>query len=279
MKEEKVILRLVQYIFGWAIMALVTFLVLYPLFFVLMTSLKDNMDVIKNPFTISSFHPENYIRAWKLGRVQKYFLNSVIVTGTSIVGQLAFISIAAYALGRLRPKGTEIIMMAFLSTLFITGEMTTVPVFMMIRNMGLLNTHLGLILPYTLGGLGMGIYIAANYVKGIPKELEEAAIMDGSGIFRTFISIDLPLMKPILSLIAIMAFQGVWSEFFWALITITKESVKTLPLGLVNFQSQYNSNYGVLSAGLMILTIPVLIVYVFFSKYFIEGVAAGAIKG
>lgn len=271
--------KVILIITGWVLMGLVTFLVLYPLLFVLMTSLKENVDVIKNPFTITSFHPENYLNAWKLGRVQRYFLNSVIVTVTTIIGQLVFISVSAYALGRLKPKGTNAIMIAFLSTLFITGEMTTIPVFMMIRSMKLLNTRLGLILPYTLGGLGMGIYIATNYVRGIPKELDEAATVDGSGIIVTFIRIYLPLMRPILALVAILAFQGVWSEFFWALITTTKESVKTLPLGLINFQSQYNSNYGVLSAGLTILTTPILLVYIFFSKYFIEGVAAGAIKG
>jgi raffinose/stachyose/melibiose transport system permease protein len=279
MKNNKTIIGVILNIIGLGLMAIVTFLVLYPLFFILMTSFKENIDVIANPFTITTFRPLNYIDAWKIGRVQRYFWNSVIVTAVTIIGQLVFISISAYSLGRLRPKGTNILMMIFLSTLFITGEMTTIPVFMMIRRMGLLNTRMGLILPYTLGGLGMGIFIASNYVKSIPKELDEAATVDGSGILRTFISIYLPLMRPILSLVAIMAFQGVWSEFFWALIVITRESIKTLPLGLINFQSQYNSNYGVLSAGLTILTLPILLVYIFFSKYFIEGVAAGAIKG
>lgn len=264
----------------FAIMIIVTIFVIYPLFFVLMTSFKDNADVIKNPFAITSFHPENYIFAWTEGKVQLYFFNSALVTGLAILGQLTMVSLAAFAIGRLRFKGSAIISVLLLSSMFITGEMTTIPNFMLVRNLGLLNTLGALILPTFFGPPGMGVYLAATYVRKLPVEIEEAATIDGCSIPKQFLFVDLPLMKPILALVAIQVFQGVWSDFFWPLITVSgNQAANTLPLGLINFQSQFNSNYGVLTAGLAILTIPIVLIYSIGSKYFIEGVAAGAVKG
>ena len=118
-----------------------------------------------------------------------------------------------------------------------------------------------------------------NFIRELPRELDEAATMDGCGIFQNLWSITLPLMKPVLATVTIFNFQGVWSEFYWALIMIKKEEIKTLPLGLMNFQSQFNTDYGILCAGLMISIIPVLALYLKCSSQFIGGITAGAVKG
>jgi raffinose/stachyose/melibiose transport system permease protein len=261
------------------VLALLAIMVLYPLGFLLLTSIKSNNDVIMNPFGINSVHFENYANAWVKGRVPQYFLDSVIVTLITMAMQIVIISLASYSFGKLKPWGHAVMLSAVLMMMFITSEMTTVPVYVLLHNMGLLSTRLALILPYTSGGLVMGTYILTNFIRALPVELDEAALIDGAGVFQIMLRVDLPLVLPALATLVIFNFNGVWSEFYWALITIKDDVLKTLPLGLINFQSQFSSNYGVLSAGLTILTVPVIIIYLIFSKYFIANISAGAVKG
>lgn len=263
----------------WIIMIFAAVLVLYPLYFVLLTSIKTNTDVILNPFGIRSFAPENYITAWNVGKVGSYLLNSVITTLVSLALQMVIIVFASYSFGKLKPWGSNILFTITLMGMFVTSEMTTVPNYMTIKNLGLMQTRWALILPYTASGLIMGTYILTNFIRALPKELDEAARIDGASIWDIIIRIDLPLIVPALATLVIYNFNGVWSEFYWALIVVKQDSIKTLPLGLINFQSQFTSDYGVLTAGLVILTVPVILVYLFFSKYFIAGISAGAVKG
>ena len=261
------------------VFTLIGILVLYPMIFVLMTSFKTNIDVLKNPFALSSFHPENYVEAWKIGRIGHYFFNSLIVTLITMAIALIITLLGGYAIGKLKPPGYKYITMLFLSTMFVTSEMTTIPVFMLIRDWGLLNTRWGLIIPYAAGMLAFAMFVISRFFENLPKELEESATIDGCGIFKTMIYIDIPLIKPIIATNLVMSFQGVWGEFFWALITVQDESIKTLPLGLMNFQSQFSTNYGVLSAGLVMLSLPVIMLFIFSSRHFIEGMTMGAVKG
>lgn len=253
--------------------------ILYPLFFVILTSLKSNYDVMVNPFGIASFEPGNYIEAWRIGKIGKYFLNSVIVVGVSIVVQMVIVTLASYSFGKLRPWGHNFLFLLYLSGLFITSEMITVPNFVTMKNLEIAGTHLSLILPYISLGISMATYIMTNYIKDLPKELDEAALIDGCGVFGNFWNITLPLTKPVMATVFIFNFQSLWSEFYWVLIMVKDEKLKTLPLGLMNFQSQFNTHYGVLCAGLSIAVIPVLILYVLCSNYFIGGMTAGAVKG
>jgi raffinose/stachyose/melibiose transport system permease protein len=261
------------------VLALLAVIVLYPLFFVLLTSLKSNADVILHPFGITTFEPQNYVIAWTVGRVGDYLFNSVITTLITLLLQMSIIILAGYSFGKLKPWGSNILFTITLIGMFVTSEMTTVPNYMTIKNLGLMQTRWALILPYTAGGLIMATYILTNFIRELPKELDEAARIDGAGIWNIIVRIDLPLIVPALATLVIYNFNGVWSEFYWALIVVKLDSLKTLPLGLINFQSQFTSNYGVLTAGLTILTIPVIGIYLFFSKYFIAGISAGAIKG
>ncbi len=261
------------------VMVVAGLFVLYPIYFILITSLKSNEAVMMKPFAITQLFPENYTVAWKLGNVAEYFMNSVYVTLITMVFQIIFTLMAGYAFGKLKPRGSEFLFMLYLTALFVTVEMTTVPVFILLKDMGLINTSWGLILPYIASGLVLGIYIVTNFIKGLPKEVDEAATVDGASFLDVLLKIDIPLIAPVISTVMIINFQHVWSEFYWALIAVKDESIKTLPLGLINFQSEYGSDYGVLAAGLMILTIPVLLVYLFGSRYFIEGVSVGAVKG
>jgi len=262
-------------------LSVVGVVVLYPLLFVLMTSFKSNIDFVVNPLGFpTTLHPSNYATAWELGRVGQYFFNSVTVAFFTLALQIVMISLASYALGKLKPWGHGILLSMILMTMFVSAEMITVPNYMTLRQLGLLNTLAGLIIPYTATlGLGMGTFILTGFIRALPKELDDAALIDGAGVFQIMTRVDLPLVLPALATLVIFNFNGVWSEFFWALITVRDEAIKTLPLGLINFQSQFTSNYGVLCAGLTILTVPVIVVYLFFSKYFIANISAGALKG
>lgn len=261
-------------------MALVTVAILYPLLFVLTTSFKDYNEFLKFPFNIMFSHPENYAVAWVKGRFSVYFFNSVLVAACAVGGQIILTALAAFTIGRLEFKGSNVLLFVMLSTMFLTGEITSVPMFLLIRELGFYDTILALIFPAALGAPGMGALLASNYIKGIPKEIHEAAVLDGASIPQTFWHLDFPLMKPMLTLVAVMCFNGIWSDFMWPLIALpTNRSAWTMPLGLITFQSENNAQYGILCAGLVILTLPIVVFYSFFSKYFIEGVAAGAVKG
>lgn len=277
MKEHKKIT--VQTVLSQIVLITLAVIVLYPLFFIFMTSLKSNFNVITDPFGMSTFKPQNYVEAWKVGHIGDYFLNSVFVTIVTMSIQMVIIIAASYAFGKLKPWGHGIIFVLYLTGLFITSEMVTVPNFMTMKNLGIMGSHLSLILPYVTNGIALPTYIMTNYVKSLPKELDEAATIDGCGIIGNLTKITLPLLKPVLFTVAIFNFQGVWSEFYWALIMIKDDKLKTLPLGLMNFQSQFNTDYGVLCAGLAIAVLPALLLYVFCSSQFIGGMTAGAVKG
>ena len=253
------------------ILILFALIVLYPIFFVFITSFKSNFDVISNPFGMSTFQPENYIEAWQVGKIGDYFLNSVYVTAITLIIQMVVIVLASYSFAKLKPWGHKVLFILFLTGLFITTEMVTVPNFSTMKNLGLMDTKISLILPYVSTGIALATYIATNYISSLPKELDEAAIIDGCNIVQLLTKIALPLMRPILATIFIFNFQGAWSEFYWALIMIRSEENKTLQLGLMNFQSQFNTDYGVLTAGLVIATLPILIIYLKFSSQFIGG--------
>ena len=269
----------VRTIISQIVLILLAIMVLYPLFFILMTSVKSNLDVLANPFGIVTFRPGNYIQAWKVGKIGKFFMNSVIITAMTLVVQLVVIILAAFAIGKLQPWGHGFIELLFLSGLFITSEMITIPNFVTLKAWGLNGTRWALLLPYVAGGLPTAIYIMVSYVKNLPPELDEAAIIDGCNIWQNLIYLTVPLMKPVIATVMIFNFQGTWSEFYWALIEIKKDALKTLPLGLMNFNSQFNTDYGVLCAGLCIATIPVVLVYLKCSSQFIGGMTAGAVKG
>lgn len=267
------------FIFRQTVLILLALIVLYPLFFILLSSFKSNLDVITNPFGIGTFKPENYVEAWKIGKIGSYFLNSVLITAITMAIQLVVIVMSSFAFGKLKPWGHKWIFVIYLTGLFITSEMITVPNFITMKDLGIIGTRLSLIFPYVTGGIALATYIMTNFIRTLPKELDEAALIDGCGLFQNLFFVTVPLLKPVLATVAIFNFQSVWSEFYWALIMIKDERIKTLPLGLMNFQSQFNTDYGVLCAGLAISILPVLLLYLKCSSQFIGGMTAGAVKG
>lgn len=261
--------------------------VAYPMVWMALSSLKSDRAIFQSPFalpTADALAWGNYGRAWHEARFSVYFLNSVLVTGVSVAAIVLLGAMAGYALGRFRHPAGAAVFWLFLSGLMVPVQLSIIPLFFELRAAGLLNSRLGLILVYTANGLPFAIFIMAGFFRSLPRTLYEAAVVDGCNEFSAFWRVVLPLAKPGLVTVAIFQFIGVWKEYFFAFMFTSgagSENVRTLPLGLANLSiaSQYRTDYGMLFAGLVLVTIPILIVYIPLQKHLVKGVTAGALKG
>ncbi len=261
--------------------------VVFPMVWVAYSSLKSDRAIFNHPFALpSSSAPrfDNYNHAWVAARFGDYFLHSVVITGVS-VALIVFIGArAAYALARFSNPLGRATFWLFLAGLMIPAQLAIVPLFFEMRALGLLNSKLGLILVYTANGLPFAIFILAGFFRSLPRSLYEAAVIDGCDEAAAFRRVLLPLAKPGLATVAIFQFIGVWKEYFYAFMLTGGDitgSARTLPLGLANLSitAQFRSDYGMLFAGLVMVTVPILVVYVLLQRRIVKGVAAGALKG
>lgn len=261
--------------------------VVYPMAWVAYSSLKTDEAIFREAFALpplDALQTDNYTRAWNEARFGDYFLNSVVVTMTSVALIVLLGAMAAYALARFyHPLGKGVFWL-FLAGLMIPVQLSIVPLFFELKALGLLNSRAGLVLVYTANGLPFAIFILAGFFKSLPRSLYEAAVVDGCSEASAFWRVMLPLAKPGLVTVAIFQFIGIWKEYFFAFMFTSGDAgaaVRTLPLGLANLSitSQYRSDYGMLFAGLVIVTVPILIVFIALQKHLVKGVTAGALKG
>jgi ABC-type glycerol-3-phosphate transport system permease component len=261
--------------------------VVYPMAWVAYSSLKTDEAIFREAFSLpplDALQTDNYARAWSEARFGDYFLNSIFVTVTSVALIVWLGAMTAYALARFyHPLGQGVFWL-FLAGLMIPVQLSIVPLFFELRALGLLNSKLGLILVYTANGLPFAIFILAGFFKSLPRSLYEAAVVDGCSEASAFWRVMLPLAKPGLVTVAIFQFIGIWKEYFFAFMFTGGDAgadVRTLPLGLANLSitSQYRSDYGMLFAGLVIVTVPILVVFIALQKHLVKGVTAGALKG
>ncbi len=261
--------------------------VVYPMAWVAYSSLKTDEAIFREAFALpplDALQTDNYTRAWNEARFGDYFLNSILVTLSSVTLIVLLGAMSAYALSRFyHPLGRGVFWL-FLAGLMIPVQLSIVPLFFELRALGLLNSRLGLVLVYTANGLPFAIFILAGFFKSLPRSLYEAAVVDGCSEASAFWRVLLPLAKPGLVTVAIFQFIGIWKEYFFAFMFTSGDagaSVRTLPLGLANLSitSQYRSDYGMLFAGLVIVTVPILIVFIALQKHLVKGVTAGALKG
>lgn len=261
--------------------------VVMPMVWVAYSSLKPDDAISRDAFALPSpdhLAWDNYARAWREAHFGGYFLNSVLVTTTSVAGILLFGSMAAYALSRFRHPLGNVAYGLFLAGLMIPVQLSIVPLFFELRSLGLLNSRLGLILVYIANGLPFAIFILANFFRALPKSLYEAAVVDGCTETGAFWRVMLPLAKPGLITVAIFQFIGIWKEYFFAFMFTSgspTETVRTLPLGLANLSlaAQYGNDYGILFAGVVVVTVPILLIYLALQRHLVKGVTAGALKG
>ncbi|MVO99595.1 ABC transporter permease subunit [Paenibacillus sp. N10] len=266
---------------------LYVFVTLYPLFWAFQNSFKKHVDIVESPFSlIRNFTVDNYINAWSSSNIGRYFMNSLYISTFSSIVTIVLASMTAYALTRMVfPKMNKVVTAVFLLAIMVPAGSLLIPLYKFIltitNNLGikLYDTHWSLILPYIAFGLSLSIIIIMAFIKSLPKELEEAGVMDGLSIYGLFTRIVLPLMTPAIVTVFIINFLGHWNEFVLANVMLSKENLRTLPVAMASMNNGLSMNYGSLLAATMFSIIPVVIIYAILQEKIIEGLAAGSVKG
>lgn len=255
-------------------------LVVYPLLIMLASSLKTTGEIFADPLNLipETIRLINYVEAWNQANFGTYFRNSIFVCAVSVALILFFGSMAAYVLARFSFPGNRVIYLLFLAGFMIPIRLAIVPLFIMMRDLRLLDTLWSLILVYVAGGMPFTIFLMVNFFRHIPRDLEDAAVLDGAGPFQVYYQIMLPLVRPALATVGLFHFLSVWNDFFFPLIFIRSENLRTVPLGVSTFFGEYTNDWSLMFAALSISILPVIVVYLLASKQFIAGLTSGAIK-
>ncbi len=273
--KEKVILVLKYIALG-----LFTILCLYPLVWLFLSSFKTNSELYSNPWGLpESFSLANYVQAITEGHILQYFGNSVIIAVSAVLVSVILSSMVSYAVTRMQWKLSKLTLRIFMLGMMIPVYAMVVPLFSMFNKMGLLNTHLAVIIPHIAISFPMAIFIMTGFMGSLPKELEEAAVMDGCNIYQIFFKIIMPISKSSIVTVAVVTFINVWNDLLLPQIFLTDASKMTLPVGLTEFQGRYATNYVAEIAAVIITIIPSIIVYIWLHKHIMEGMVAGAVKG
>lgn len=255
---------------------------IYPLVWMISYSLKNNDEIfVSNPFGLPThFRFENYVTAWSQFNIPKYFVNSIIVSTIATFIILLLALMFSFAVARLTWKFRNTVRLYMMIGMFIPLQVIMIPLAILVRDFHLTNTYGALILPYVAMGLPFSTMIFYGFMRGIPNEIEEAACMDGANIYRMFLQVIVPMVMPAVATVAIFQFLNNWNEFTLAYILISDEAMKTLPLGLLFFQGQYSTDWGGMGAVMTIASLPMIIVYLFFSEQVERAMTVGsAVKG
>jgi ABC-type glycerol-3-phosphate transport system permease component len=257
-----------------ATLSVLALLGLFPYLFMFLTSFKSNEQFYENFWGISlPLNLENYVVAWD--QVSPYLSTSIIVAAASTAGTIVLGSTSAYIIARYRFLGRNVLF-GFVAVLMMLPNIASIiPLFVLVKNMGLLNTYWVLIIPQVASGLVLAIILMKTFFEGVPQELFDAAKLDGASGVRLFTSIMLPLSYPIIGTVALMTVISVWNEFFWPLLTISQDALRTVPVGLAFFQGQNSTEWGPLFAGYAISSLPLLLLFTFLSKWFLAGLQGG----
>ncbi len=263
--------------------------IIVPVGWAFLASIKQNSEFYGNPWSLpKGFHYQNFIDAFQKAKMGSYFLNSVIVTALGLAILLIVALPAAYVLARYRFRGRKILNVAFMGGLFINVNYIVVPIFLMLVDVDslfgrsiLVNNLFVVGLIYASTALPFTIYLLSSYFATLPKDYEEAAYVDGSGYFRTMVQIIMPMAKPSIITVILFNFLSFWNEYIISMTLLTEDSLKTLPVGLMNLMKAQNAamEYGQMYAGLVIVMLPTLILYIMVQKKLTQGMTVGGIKG
>ena len=251
-----------------------------PLIWIIMSSFKSNKEILSSAFALpSSFSLSGYKAALDMAPIFKFYGNSIIISVLSTLLNVVVVSMAAYVLARHKFKGSTFVTLLLSVSLLIPTAALLMPIYKIMTAIGLFDTRTGLILVYAALGLPTSLFIFKSYFQSIPKELEEAACIDGAGFFRTFFVIVFPLAKPGLATGAILQFLTSWNEFMFALILTKSTSVRTMPLALNYFTSQFSFNYTAMFAALTMVILPSIIIYILLQEQITSSMVEGSVKG
>jgi raffinose/stachyose/melibiose transport system permease protein len=255
-------------------------LTLYPLYWLFISAFKSNEQFMNRPFGLPDvWRFANFTRAWETSHMGRAFVNSAIVSLVSLGLTLIISALASYILARFRFRLKGMILGFFVVGMLIPMHSTLVPLFILMKQMAILNTYAALILPYAAFALPTAIFILTAYLSSVPKEIEEAAFMDGTGLWGVFFRILLPVSLPALSTVGIISFLHFWNDYSFALVFISKSTLKTLPLSIATFADGFQTDYSLTLAAMTIAVIPTILVYLLFQEHVMKGMTAGAVKG
>ena len=269
-----------------SILIFVSLLSIFPFIWLISTSLKgidENIFAYPPVLMPQQFTWDNYLGVWNKVNFMGYFINSMIVAGLTVFLNLLLSSLAAYPLARMNFAGKKVVFFAILATIMVPFQAIMLPVYLITIKLHLLDSvnnimgYIGLVMPFAVSAFG--IFLMRQAFLTVPKEMEEAAIVDGCNVFQVFFKVVLPMVKPTLAVLAIFTFIGSWGEFLWPSIVLTKDAMYTLPVGVNNLQGMFSSNWRFIAAGSILSTIPILIFFLALQKYFISGENDGAVKG
>ncbi|CAM3959030.1 carbohydrate ABC transporter permease [Mesobacillus thioparans] len=280
-KIKKSYLNKIGFGFLYLILGLFAVIQIYPLVWLLFFSLKTNQEVFgMSPFSLPQ-DPQwgNYTKAWTSGNIGVYFFNSVWITVLSVSLTIILASLVTFAVTRMSWKLSGLVLGLFLVAYMIPLHSTLIPLFNMYNSAGLINSPVSIVLSYTAFNLPLTIMILLGFYRTFPREIEEAAVMDGCSVHRIFFQITLPMTVPVLSTTAIINMIYNWNEFVFVNTFISSDNWKTLTVGINNFVGQYLTDWGAIGATLVISIVPILLAFLFLSDKIVEGMAAGSVKG
>lgn len=265
----------------WLALFAVVLIWVAPFVFIIFTSLKSTAEVTTTSAFTPPLTPEfaNYARAWDRGDFQTTFFNSAIITFIKVPLGLVISAMAAYVLAKMDVRWNKALLLLVVFGTMIPFQVMLAPLFTLVNSLGLIDTYVGVILPYIAFGVPYQVFILHGFFKAVPKELSEAARIDGASHFTIFRRVFLPISIPVLAALLILDFVSTWNEFAMALVLLQDQDMWTLPLGLMSFQGQFSNDYGQLNAAIVMTVLPATIVYFIFQRYFVSGLTSGAVKG
>ncbi|GAK57288.1 binding-protein-dependent transport systems inner membrane component [Candidatus Vecturithrix granuli] len=272
--------RTIQRLIFYAVIVVYVITILYPIFLMVITSLKPTKEIFQNPFGLpGALYVQNYTELVTRSNYGRYFLNSVIVVVVSLALIVMLSSPAAFVFAGYQFRGTNLLYLFFIAGLIIPIRLGTISLLKMFVALGL-NDHLAaLILINVAVGIPLGVFILTDFIKMIPQELYNSARIDGCSEPNIFLRIVLPLLKPAIAALAIVSFIPIWNDFWFPLILIKSDAMKTIPLATALLFGQYQTNFGLVFAALSMASLPIVAFYLLFSKFFTKGLLQGAIKG
>lgn len=268
--------RLTRYAL-YAVLILGSLLMLLPFLLMLLVSLLPLEAFMSRQFSLGQLTLNNYVETFRVAPFGRYIFNSAVVAVAATVGQMLISSLAAFAFARMRFWGREAIFLLFLATLMIPEQVTLIPRFLIIRDLGWYDSFYALIVPNLFTALS--VFLLRQYYRGIPLDLDEAARMDGASSLRIWWQVIMPLSWPVLATLTVFRFQTVWNDFLWPLVVTSSDEMRTIPIGLSYFVGQYSTAWNLLMAGSVVALLPVLVIYLLAQKTFIEGITLSGMGG
>jgi raffinose/stachyose/melibiose transport system permease protein len=264
---------------AYSILLLFAFIFLYPIILMLLNSFKTKLELLTSPLSFpKQFSIDNFVEVWHKVNFSHYFWNSILVSAVSVTIILFISSLGAYYLARFKFKWNGFLLFFFVLGLMLPMKLAILPLYTLMLKLHLLDTLYSLIIVYIAGKIPFAIFVFYGFFRTVPKDLELSAKLDGCNEFQVYYKIVLPLMRPAIAAVAIVDLLAIWNDFFYPLIFIRNDALKTIPLGMQTLFGEYNTDWNLLFAGLTLSSLPMIIAFLFASRQFMEGITSGAVK-